>query len=363
MLKNSKYTILIVDDAPENLTVLTELLLPNYRVLAANSGEACLRIAASEPVPDLILLDVMMPVMDGYAVLAQLRENPVTSEIPVIFLTALDDAVSEERGLQLGAADYVAKPIRPTVLLARVRSQLEAKQTRDWLKDKNAALEAEVSRRMAENNLIQQASVRALAYLAETRDPETGNHLLRTQAYMHRLALELKNHPRFATTLKEPYITDLVRSAPLHDIGKVGVPDSILLKPGPLSDEEWVIMKRHSKLGSDAIQLAEWNTDTPVEFLSIAREIAHWHHEKWDGTGYPDGLMGDATPISARMMALADVFDALTSVRPYKQAISCEAAREIISEDRGKHFDPDIVEAFHQCFEDYKEIAVRYQNG
>ena len=194
--------ILIVDDSPDNLIILSELLRPQYRVLAANSGEGCLRVANSSPKPDLILLDVMMPGMDGYSVLARIKDSPVTRDIPVVFLTALADAGDEERGLKLGAADYITKPIMPTVVLARVHTQLEAKMARDWLQDQNAALEAEVAHRMAENDLTQRVSIRALAHLAETRDPETGNHILRTQGYVQLLANLLQHHPRFAATLK-----------------------------------------------------------------------------------------------------------------------------------------------------------------
>ena len=355
--------ILIVDDAAENLHVLYELLRPQYRVLAATSGEAGLRIAHGEPTPDLILLDVMMPGMDGYAVLAKLREAPATNDIPVIFLTALADAGDEERGLQLGAADYITKPISPLVVLARVRTQLEAKQARDGLRNQNALLEAEVARRMAENDLTQRVSIRALAHLAETRDTETGNHIMRTQGYVQRLAIGLRQHPRFAATLTERYIDLLSRSAPLHDIGKVGIPDNILLKPGKLTPDEMAIMQTHAALGSDAIEQAEVDIEMPLAFLAAAKEIAHWHHEKWDGSGYPDGLCGDAIPISARLMAIADVFDALISVRPYKTAMSYEQAREIIAAGRGKHFDPDVTDAFLAGFDDFVAIAQRYLDG
>ena len=313
-------TILIVDDSPENLMVLTELLSPSYRVLAAQSGEKCLRIASGKTRPDLILLDVMMPGMDGYEVLKHLRINPDTRRIPVVLLTALADLQSEEYGLSLGAADYITKPIKPAIVQARVRTQLEAKQARDGLQDQNAALEAEVARRMTENDLIQQVSIRALAHLAEIRDPETGNHILRTQAYVRLLASALASHPRFSDTLTPRYIDLLSRSAPLHDIGKVGIPDHILLKPGKLTPEEWQTMRTHAKLGSDAIEEAEQDIEQPLAFLTLAKEIAHWHHEKWDGSGYPDGLQGDAIPLSARLMALADVFDALINVRVYKPA-------------------------------------------
>lgn len=356
-------TILIVDDSPENLHVLGELLRPHYRVLASISGEGALRVAGSQPKPDLILLDVMMPGMDGYAVLAQLKENPVTRGIPVVFLTALAAVAEEERGLQLGAADYITKPIQPAVVMARVRTQLEAKQARDWMADQNATLEAEVARRMQENNLTQQVTIRALAHLAELRDPETGNHILRTSAYVQQLAFMLRAHPRFAATLNEHTIDLLARSAPLHDIGKVGIPDSILLKPGKLTAEEWTVMQTHSQLGSEAIEQAERDIEVPLPFLVMAKEIAHWHHEKWDGSGYPDRLAGDAIPVSARLMALADVFDALISVRVYKPPMPYAEARAIIAAGRGKHFDPDITDAFLAGFDDFVAIAERHREA
>lgn len=355
-------TLLIIDDAPENLYVLSELLLPYYRVLAANNGERGLQIAAGDVPPALILLDVMMPGMNGYQVLKVLQEQPATADIPVIFLTALSSPAEEERGLKLGAADYIAKPITPAVVLARVRSQLQARQARDWLKNQNAALEAEVAKRMAENDLIQQVSIRALAHLAETRDPETGKHLARTQDYMGLMAELLKTHLRFEPTLTPRFVSLLVRSAPMHDIGKVGIPDQILNKPGKLTPDEWVIMQTHAKLGSDAIEMAERDIEHPLEFLSLAKEIAHWHHEKWDGSGYPDHLAGDAIPVSARLMALADVFDALISARVYKPAFTFEAARDLIADQRGRHFDPDICDAFLNHFAAFVTIAMQHRD-
>lgn len=362
MFTSHSATILIVDDSPENLMVLTDLLSSTYRVLAAQSGEKCLRIATGKITPDLILLDVMMPGMDGYEVLKQLRLNDQTSRIPVVLLTALADPQSEEYGLSLGAADYITKPIKPAIVQARVRTQLEAKQARDGLQNQNAALEAEVARRMAENDLTQQVSIRALAHLAEIRDPETGNHILRTQGYVRQLASALSTHPRFAETLTPRYIDLLSRSAPLHDIGKVGIPDQILLKPGKLTPEEWQIMRTHAKLGSDAIEEAERDIDQPLVFLTLAKEIAHWHHEKWDGSGYPDGLKGDAIPLSARLMALADVFDALINVRVYKAAMPYDEARVLILSGSGQHFDPDVVTAFDSHFDEFIAIAERYKD-
>jgi putative two-component system response regulator len=360
MLTETKETILIVDDVAENLHILSELLMPSYRVLVATSGLSALRIVEAAPKPDLILLDVMMPEVDGYTVLSQIKQNPATQDIPVIFVTALSESDDEEKGLRLGAVDYIAKPIKPAVVLARVRTQLDVKRAREWLKSENDLLEAEVAKRMAENDLTQQVSIRALAHLAEIRDPETGNHLRRTQNYVHCLASGLKQRPKYTALMTDRYIDLLARSAPLHDIGKVGIPDYILLKPGKLTEEEFTIMKTHAKLGSDAIQKAEDEMSMPLPFLLIAKEIAHWHHEKWDGSGYPDALAGQDIPLSARIMALADVYDALTSARPYKVAMTSEAARDIIVAGKGKHFDPTLVEVFLENLDEFVAIGNRF---
>ena len=356
-------TILIVDDEPVNLSLLAHVLRPTYQVRAANSGAEALRAAASQPCPDLLLLDVSMPEMDGYTVLRRLRDNPATQAIPVIFITALAADADEEFGLELGATDYITKPIKPAVLLARVRTQLEAKRARDWMRNQNQFLEAEVSRRMAETDQTQLVSIRALAHLAEIRDPETGNHILRTQGYVRELAQRLHDEPRWNALLDERYIALLTRSAPLHDIGKVGIPDTILQKPGKLSPDEWAIMKTHAQLGSDAIELAERDADQPVAFLSLAKEIARWHHEKWDGSGYPDGLAGEDIPVSARIMALADVFDALISPRVYKAALAPAQVRAILLEGRGRHFDPGMTDTFLAHFDRFVEIAARHSDG
>ena len=355
-------TLLIVDDTPENLTVLSEILQPTWRVRAANSGRRALQIAAGDPVPDLILLDVMMPDTDGYEVLAQLKADPRTAEVPVIFVTAMDATEDEERGLDQGAVDYITKPVRPAIVRARVRTHLELTRAKARLRDQNQVLEAEVARRMRQNQIIQEVSIHALARLAETRDPETGNHLRRTQGYVRTLAEALRDHPRFTVALSSHAIEVLVRSAPLHDIGKVGIPDQVLLKPGKLTPEEWEIMKTHAQLGHDAIEHAEQDAEEPVEFLAVAKEIAHYHHEKWDGSGYPKGLQGDAIPVSARLMALADVFDALICRRVYKPPMPVDAARDIIVEGRGTHFDPDVVDAFLRTFVTFTEIARRYSD-
>lgn len=353
-------TVLVIDDSVESLATLNALLRPQHRVLAATSGAAGLRLAQSQPRPDLILLDVLMPGMDGYTVLQHLRQEPACADIPVIFLTALGSAEEEGRGLELGAADYITKPVRPAVLRARVRSQLQAKWARDWMRDQNATLDAEVARRLTENDLTQQITIRALAHLAEIRDPETGNHILRTQRYVQELALRLRHHPRFESVLTDRTIELLARSAPLHDIGKVGIPDHILLKPGRLDAAEMAVMRTHAELGWRAIEKSEHDVAVKLPFLAVAKEIAHWHHEHWDGSGYPDGLVGEQIPVSARLMAVADVFDALISPRVYKSAMAFERAREIMAKGRGAQFDPDIVDAFLEGYEAFVGIAERH---
>jgi putative two-component system response regulator len=311
----------------------------------------------------LILLDVVMPGMGGHEVFRLLRGNPATRDIPVIFVTAMDHMEDEMRGLELGAVDYIVKPMRPPLVMARIHTQIELKKARDQLRHQNAFLESEVARRMAENDLTQLVSIRALAHLAEMRDPETGNHIHRTQRYVRTLAVHLRDHHRFGAFLTDRNIDLLTRSAPLHDIGKVGIPDHILQKPGKLTPDEWEIMKTHAKLGSDAIELAEDDAERPVDFLILAKEIAHWHHEMWDGSGYPDGLAGDDIPMSARLMALADVFDALISRRVYKNAMPLQESRDIIAGLRGRHFDPDIVDAFLATFDEFQAIAERHRDG
>lgn len=355
-------TVLIVDDDTSNLGILGQLLQPHYDVLAAPSGERALQIAMRPPRPDLILLDVVMPGLDGYMVLAQLRSQPETAHIPVIFVTGLDSTEEEEHGLELGAVDYIAKPYRPPIVLARVHNQLELKRARDWLANQNSYLEEEVARRMHDLLIVQDITIKALAELAETRDLETGNHIRRTQEYVRILAEHLRSHSRFSDFLSAHSITLLVKSAPLHDIGKVGIPDHILLKPDKLTPDEWAIMKTHCWLGASAIERAVSNADRHIDFLVMAKQIAHFHHEKWDGSGYPEGLAGEAIPIPARLMALADVFDAMVSRRAYKAPIPFAQARTYITDERGRHFDPDVVDAFLEGYDEFVIIARRYQD-
>ena len=321
-----------------------------------------MKIATGEDPPDLILLDNMMPEMDGYEVCRQLKANPATHAIPVIFLTARTEERDEQMGLELGAVDYITKPISPPILMARVKTNMAIKAAADILRNQNQYLEHEVARRLSELRDVQDVTILTMASLAETRDNETGNHIVRTQHYVRALARQLQPHPRFRHYLSDTVIDQLFKSAPLHDIGKVGIPDRILLKPDKLTAEEFEIMKTHTTLGKEAIESAEARLGKSVPFLNYAKEIAYYHQEKWDGSGYPLGLAGDAIPISARLMAIADVYDALISQRVYKPALSHETAMEIIIEGKGRHFDPDVVDAFvaiaHQC----RDIAAQHAN-
>ena len=360
---NRKAIVLVVDDTPQNLSVMNDLLEDDYTVKVVSSGARALKIARSETPPDLILLDIMMPEMDGYEVCRQLKASPQTREIPIIFLTAKAEAQDEQMGFSLGAVDYITKPISPPIVLSRVKTHLTLKAAADFLRDKNAFLEQEVARRTAEMRAVQDATILMMASLAETRDNETGNHILRTQYYVKALAVELKTHPRFSDFLTERNIELLFKSAPLHDIGKVGIPDRILLKPDRLDAAEFEIMKTHTTLGRDAILQAERRLGRPVAFLDLAKEIAYSHQEKWDGSGYPEGSAGDAIPISARLMAIADVYDALISRRIYKPGMSHEQAMAIIVEGRGTHFDPDIVDAFQAVQEECRAIAQHYADS
>jgi putative two-component system response regulator len=352
-----KQTVLIVDDMPSNLALMNAILSPKYDVMMANNGERALQLALSDTPPDLVLLDVIMPGLDGYEVCRLLKQDPRTRDVPVIFLTASTGRDSEQKGFDAGAVDYITKPFSPVIVLARVKSHLTLKTMTDLLRDRNAHLEAEVSRRTREIQVVQDATIMAMVSLVETRDSNTGNHIRRTQNYVRMLAEKLASRSKFAGMLAPASIDLIYKSAPLHDIGKVGIPDSILLKPGKLTPEEFEIMKTHTTLGRDAIVAAESLLSTTSGFLQTAREIAHHHQEKWDGTGYPDGLAGNAIPLPAQLMAVADVYDALISRRSYKQPFSHQSAVDIIEQGRGGHFNPDIVDTFLEIHPAFDGVA------
>ncbi len=356
-------TLLVVDDTPDNLLLMSGLLKDLYRVKIAANGAKALQIASGEEPPDLILLDIMMPGMDGFEVCRRLKANPRSQHIPVLFLTAKSAVADEEQGFALGAVDFISKPISPPVVLARVKAQLALKNQVDFLRDNNVFLQQEVAKRTREIQAIQDVTILAMASLAETRDADTGNHIRRTQHYVKVLAEQLSQLPQFQQVLTSDVIELLFKSAPLHDIGKVGIPDRILLKPGPFEGNEFDIMKTHTTLGWNAIEYAEKALGTPVAFLHLAKEIALYHQEKWDGSGYPHGLAGEAIPLSARLMALADVYDALISRRVYKEGMPHQQARQIIIAGAGQHFDPVLVAAFQAVEQQFIQIAERFADS
>ena len=347
--RSSKPVILVVDDTPENLALICNFLIDEYKVLLSSSGVRALEIAHSYPKPDLILLDVLMPDMDGYAVLKQLKADRRTSDIPVIFVTAMAGEKEEFYGLSLGVVDYITKPVHPAILKAWVKNHLQWKLSQDMLSQQNLWLQQEVQQRVTAYQKAQDVTMRVLASLADARgDNEGGHHISRTQAFVRILAEDLAKQPRDASLLTPDVIEAYVRAVPLHDIGKVGIPDEILLKPSKLTPDECEIMKTHAQLGAEAL----WRVvrDDPdqdsLAFLQPGIDIAWHYHERWDGTGYPSGLRGEAIPLSARLMALADAFDSLMSGSKYKPALSFEETDRVILEGRGTHFDPEIVDAY-----------------
>lgn len=344
--------ILIVDDEPNNLQVLRQILKKDYELIFAKSGLKAVELAESYP-PDLVLLDIMMPEMDGYEVCRLLKGNPKFKRIPIIFVTALTDTDDEEMGLKLGAVDYITKPVSPPIVKARILTHLD-------LYDRNQILENAVVARTKELTQTQDATIFSLATLAEYRDNETGGHILRTKAYVKALAKQLLEDSPYSELLTGEIVTLIEKSAPLHDIGKVGVPDALLLKPGKLTPEEFEEMKKHTVYGYEAILRAEQylGADEGSSFLRYAREIAYTHQEKWDGSGYPQGLSGDDIPLSGRIMALADVYDALISKRVYKPPFPHKKALEIMKKGRGSHFDPVIFDAFLELETAFIEIAL-----
>lgn len=356
-------TILVVDDTLDNLTLMAGLLKDLYRVKVANSGEKALKYLENIAMPDLILLDIMMPKLSGYDVLKELKSNEKTKDISVIFLTAMSSIEDEKKGLEMGAVDYITKPISAPIMMARVKVHIENKAAADFLKDQNHYLESEIQKRTREISAIQDVTILAMASLAETRDSDTGNHIRRTQFYVVALAKKLKNHPRFAHFLSEAMINTLFKSAPLHDIGKVGIPDHILLKNGKFTPEEFEIMKTHTTIGRNAIAHAEKQLGMEVEFLKTAKEMAYFHQEKWDGSGYPTGVSGNDIPISARLMAVADVYDALISRRIYKEGMSHEEATSIIVDGKNSHFDADVVDAFLELQDEFITIAAKFSDS
>ncbi|MWK56817.1 response regulator [Pseudomonas otitidis] len=321
--------LLLVDDEPTNLQVLRHILQDDYRLLFAKDGPKALELAGRER-PALVLLDVMMPGMTGHEVCQQLKNDPATREIPVIFVTALADTEDEAKGFEVGAVDYITKPVSPAIVKARVRTHLSLV-------------------RMDELKRTRLEIVQRLGLAAEYKDNETGLHVIRMSHYSRILARALG--------WSEADCDDLLNAAPMHDVGKIGIPDAVLRKPGKLDADEWAVMRQHVSIGANIIG------EHPSGLLRMAHRIALTHHEKWDGSGYPNGLAGEDIPIEGRIVAIADVFDALTSERPYKQAWPVEEAVAFLREQSGQHFDPDLVELFIQQLPAVLEVKARWAEG
>ena len=359
-----KSTVLIAYSAADNPVQMEQLLQQHYHVRLAGSGEEALRLALKEPHPDLVLLDAQLPDMDSFSVLRELKSDVFSCDIPVIFLATEHDAKDDRAcALRAGAADIVAWPVLPATLLARVATHTELRVARRMLRDRERHVAQLINQRTLEAAQLQDATIIAMASLAESRDADTGNHIRRTQHYVAALARQLRFHTRYTSDLTDENIALLFRAAPLHDIGMVGVPDTILLKAGKLTRAEFDTMKLHTVYGRDAIAGVERTLGRGNQFLRYASEITYSHQEYWDGSGYPQGLAGHAIPLSARLMAVADVYDALISARRYRPAFTHETAVELIRQGSGEHFDPDVVDAMLAIEEQFKNIAMRYQPG
>lgn len=326
MTTDFSITILVVDDEATNLNVLRQILKQHYRLLFAKSPENALELADAE-LPDLILLDVMMPEMNGYQVCEKLKHNVRTQHIPVIFVSALSDAAEEAQGFAVGGVDYITKPVSGAIVRARVATHLSLV-------------------RMDELKKTRLEIVQRLGLAAEYKDNETGLHVIRMSHYSHIIAR--------AAGFDEAMAEDLLHAAPMHDIGKIGIPDSILQKPGKLTPDEWAVMREHPVIGARIIGVH------PAGLLHMAHDIALTHHERWDGSGYPRGLQGEDIPMVGRIVAVADVFDALTTQRPYKKAWPLNEAIAYIREQRGKHFDPQLVELFLEQLPAILEVKERW---
>ena len=363
LLIADKADVLVLDDQIENLQTLVSLLSGDYNVHPFADGAALIRYVRSGRPADLILLDVLMPDRDGYSICAELKTIPSVEEVPIVFLTGLDSTEDEERGLAVGAVDYMTKPFSAPIVLSRVRNHVRLSRSLRLIISQNELLDQRVAERTAEVARTQDATIIAFSSIACERDNETGQHIRRTQHYMRELALSARKNPKYVRELDDESVDLIFKSAPLHDIGKVAIPDSILLKPGKLTDDEFRTMKTHTTHGLTAIKAAEESLGVPSSFLRFAREIAYGHHEKWDGSGYPQGLSGDAIPLPGRLMAVADVYDALISQRVYKPAWSHERAIEAIVQGSGKHFDPDLVAALIPIAERFRDIAARFKDS
>ena len=337
-----KPIVLVVDDSPENVSVLSGVLRDDYKVKVALNGQKAIEIAESEPELAMILLDVIMPEMDGYEVCERLKSNPNTAMIPVMFVTTKERDIDEKFGFSLGAVDYITKPVSPSIVRTRVRTHIA-------MSDQSRSLDQKVRERTAELERTRTQIIHCLGRAAEFRDNQSGMHVFRISNYSRLIAQVINPNDHDWADL-------VYHASPLHDVGKLGVPDSVLLKPSALNEQDWQVMRTHPAIGAEIIG------EQDSELMILAKEIALTHHERWDGSGYPNGLKGEDIPLAGRVVAVADVFDDLTCERPYKSAWSVEDAIEYISKESGYHFDPKVVEAFHLVLGDILAIHAKYKD-
>lgn len=337
-----KQTVLIVDDIPENIDVLNGIFKSEYKLIVATNGDDALKLAKSKNRPDLILLDIMMPKIDGYKICRILKESSKTQKIPVIFVTAKDGSTDEARGFEVGAVDYITKPISPPIVKARVRTHLA-------LYDQSRVLEETVRQRTAELQETQLEIIQRLGIASEYKDEETGDHIIRMSHYSRIIGESMG--------LENSECELILHAAPMHDVGKIGIPDRILRKPGKLDKEEWTIMKTHTTIGAHIIGIHH------SEIVKTAKIVAATHHERWDGSGYPKGLKGEEIPLMSRIISLADVFDALTSKRPYKPEWPLEKALSEIKQNSGSQFDSEVVHAFIESIPEILIIKEKYSEA
>ncbi|MGD8638981.1 MAG: response regulator [Gammaproteobacteria bacterium] len=364
----SSASVLVVDDNEMNRDMLVRRLQPlGYQVNVARDGAEAMDTLMAQSF-DLVLLDIMMPIKDGFETLQEIKSHNDLHMIPVIMITALDDTASAARCIQLGAEDYLTKPFDPVLLKARVSSCLERKRLHDQersyrsqIEEYNNELEGRVQQQVQQITSAQLGAIFAMSKLAESRDPETGEHLERMREYCKVVSEHLGRLPKYQDVIDQEFISNIYAASPLHDIGKVGIVDTVLLKPGKLTAEEWRVMKSHPIIGAETLR--EVDRQHPGNSLiRMGIDIAESHHEKWNGSGYPYGLKGTEIPLVARILALGDVYDALTSKRCYKEAFSHEKSRAILQEGAGNHFDPDVVEAFLGMENEFQRIREFYQD-
>jgi putative two-component system response regulator len=340
--------ILVVDDDPGVQGMMRRILIRSgYNVLSAEGGQAALDKIAGQ-LPDLIVLDLSMPGIDGFEVATHLKSKPETQKIPILLITGLDTSKNHVKALDIGINDFLSKTAQPEEILARIRSHLKIKQLNDELNDYRESLEQMVALRTLQLKDASLEVIWRLTAASEYRDNETGAHIKRMSHYSAAIAQKMG--------LAKKTVETILYGAPMHDIGKIGIPDRILLKPGKLDAEEWGIMRQHPTIGANILQ------GSRIGFVRMGATIAKTHHEKWDGSGYPQGLKAKQIPLAGRIVALADVFDALTSERPYKKAFTIEKAHQIIEQGRGHHFDPAVVAAFFSIQDEILELKERYQD-